>query len=62
MQKFEEKVREEAGITLELDSVIALRENEEGGVCGRDCLCTKFFGPGCHHHLRSASTVAGGAS
>ncbi|MDE4908314.1 FAD-dependent oxidoreductase [Methanogenium marinum] len=30
MQKFEEKVREEAGITLELDSVIALHEGEEG--------------------------------
>lgn len=31
MQKFEEKVREEAGITLELDSVTALHEGEGGG-------------------------------
>lgn len=31
MQKFEEKVREEAGITLELDSVTALHEGTNGG-------------------------------
>jgi alkyl hydroperoxide reductase subunit F len=30
MQKFEEKVREEAGITLELDSVTALHEGDDG--------------------------------
>ena len=31
MQKFEEKVREETGITLELDSVTAIHEGGEGG-------------------------------
>ena len=42
MQKFEEKVREEVGITLELDSVTALHEGADGGFAAETASARTF--------------------
>ncbi|KAF1078739.1 FAD-dependent oxidoreductase [Methanogenium sp. MK-MG] len=44
MQKFEEKMREEAGITLELDSVTAVREEDEGRFVAETASARRFSG------------------